>query len=300
MFSNVENIAELKQRLESKSIEELEDMLALDFDEDKEEVHADYIRTILEVIEEKEPLQEEARKAATNAAWQEFKDAYTTHQNTKQSGTERELSNDVPQTNHHLSNLVPSKSPMPKTRRVYSVLCKGLAAAVLIAMLCSMAFGWEFWEELVNWSFDTLQLESKRSEGDFPETTAFKMLDVAVSDLTSVDIIPLYAPEGTRANGNLRTTSRVGRTVISMEFVYDERNFTIQVIIHEDATNASLSYQKNQQDIIEEEYVVNGIPHYIFSNTKGNSVVWMNEGVEVLIQGELTIDELQKMIDSIY
>ena len=62
---------ELRSLLAGKTTEELEELLALDFAEDNAKPDADYISTILEVIEERENNTEERNKE-TLAAWNEF------------------------------------------------------------------------------------------------------------------------------------------------------------------------------------------------------------------------------------
>ena len=43
-----------------------------------------------------------------------------------------------------------------------------------------------------------------------------------------------------------------------------------------------------------------GITHYIMGNTETLSAMWINGNVEGCLQGELTLEELRQMIDSIY
>ena len=61
----------LRSLLAGKTTEELEELLALDFAEDKAKPDAEYISIILEVIEERENNTEERNKE-TLAAWNEF------------------------------------------------------------------------------------------------------------------------------------------------------------------------------------------------------------------------------------
>ena len=47
-------------------------------------------------------------------------------------------------------------------------------------------------------------------------------------------------------------------------------------------------------------YEVNGVAHYLMSNNETRMATWTNANVEVLIQGDLEFEDLEKMIDSIY
>ena len=48
------------------------------------------------------------------------------------------------------------------------------------------------------------------------------------------------------------------------------------------------------------EYSAGNIMHYLMNNNEIYSVTWVNENAEVLIQGNLSIADLEKMVDSIY
>lgn len=57
-------------------------------------------------------------------------------------------------------------------------------------------------------------------------------------------------------------------------------------------------YQKDANQL--ETYNVNGISHYIMKNNETHSVAWTNGNIEGHIQGLLSVDDLKKMVDSIY
>ena len=49
-----------------------------------------------------------------------------------------------------------------------------------------------------------------------------------------------------------------------------------------------------------EPYYVNHVPHYIMENMGRRTAAWQNGNTENAIQGDLTVEELKQMIDSIY
>ena len=57
-------------------------------------------------------------------------------------------------------------------------------------------------------------------------------------------------------------------------------------------------YQKDDKTV--QEYKSGGVTHYIMDNNGNTSVMWTNECVEGHIQGTLSLDAVEKMIDSIY
>ena len=54
-----------------------------------------------------------------------------------------------------------------------------------------------------------------------------------------------------------------------------------------------------QSDGLVEEYVAAGVTYYLFENNKQVHAVWIVDSYECYIAGEVTIDELKMMIDSI-
>jgi hypothetical protein len=54
-----------------------------------------------------------------------------------------------------------------------------------------------------------------------------------------------------------------------------------------------------QSDGLVEEYVVSGITYYIFADINVVKAVWINDSYECDIMGNVTIEELKMMIDSI-
>ena len=54
-----------------------------------------------------------------------------------------------------------------------------------------------------------------------------------------------------------------------------------------------------QSEGLVEEYIVSGITYYIFENNKQVQAAWTVDSYECNISGNVTIDELKQMIDSI-
>ena len=77
------------------------------------------------------------------------------------------------------------------------------------------------------------------------------------------------------------------------------RKFSILITVHNTPPDAYIgTYQKDAT--IKEEYLAGGICHYIVANNEHVSTMWVNGCVEGYIQGDLTVEELRQMIDSIY
>lgn len=82
-------------------------------------------------------------------------------------------------------------------------------------------------------------------------------------------------------------------------FSSGQGTFTIRYQIYDTIPETYVGiYQKDANQL--ETYNVNGISHYIMKNNETHSVAWTNGNIEGHIQGLLSVDDLKKMVDSIY
>ena len=277
----------LRSLLAGKTIEELEELLALDFTEEKTEVDADYISAILEVIEERE---QDKEITDTETAWEEFQEYYKLSKEEKLEAGRTES----PNLDHHHKT-----EQCQKPRKTFKLIRNAAVAAVLVSLLCSTAMGWNLFQIIAEWTEETFQFLTRQGQNELPEVEALVHLQQAVADYTDIPCVPQRAPERTQEKGNLWINEQSSRCSIGMGFTADGRMFTIYVFIHDSFPDSySSMYQKDVT--IHEEYVVNGISHYLTRNNDSLSAMWTNQNIEGHIQGELTLEEMKQMIDSIY
>lgn len=281
---------ELRSLLAGKTTEELEELLALDFAEDNAKPDADYISTILEVIEERENNTEERNKE-TLAAWNEF-------QVYRKEAESQEL-----------LEAGKSEEPTPDHRRIIEYRQKsrkrgsawrmGIVAAVLAVLLCNTAFGWNLFQAIAEWTVETFYFITGREIAEVQTSDAFSHLHNSVGLYTDVHCVPQCAPAGTQELGTLNVNERNNHYSIAMGYTTGDSTFTIQIIVYKEVPDSYYGvYQKDAS--IQEEYVAGGIKHYIAGNIENLSCAWTNGNVEGHIQGNLTIDEMKQMINSIY
>jgi len=280
----------LRSLLAGKTTEELEELIALDFAEDNANLDADYISTILEVIEERENNTEERNKE-TLAAWDEFR-AY------REEAESREVleAGKSEEPTHDHRRIIEYRQKPRKRSSAWRVIAVSAAAIIL---LCSTAFAFNLWQVIVEWTAETFYFLTGQERTTMFDTEDFERLRTHVSELTDLPVVPRCAPEGTHEFGSLNVHERDGRCSIGMGYTTGDKSFTIQIIIYKDIPDDYCGvYQKDAS--IQEEYVVGGIKHYIAGNLKNLSCAWTNGNVEGHIQGNLTIDEMKQMINSIY
>ena len=281
---------ELRSMLAGKSTAELEELLALEAtDLDDAEPNADFISTILEVISERESTQDQDSEM-TEKAWEEFQEYYSLR---KQEETETDTKEEAP---HDHRRKTEHRQRSPKRSRVFRYV---IVAAVLISLLGSTALGWNFFRAMADWTEETFYFLTGQERPTRETDDVFRQQRLSVKKKTDIAAVPIWSPEGTERNGLPKETGRTDRYIVQSSYTIGEREFTVRIIIHDTPPEAyDVTYQKDATT--EEEYFSGGIYHYIVGNNKTLSAMWVNGYVEGHIQGELTLEEMRQMIDSIY
>lgn len=279
---------QLRSMLAGKSTAELEELLDLEAANlDAAEPNADFIATVLEVMAERESTQDEEM---TEQAWEDFQEYYSLR---KQEETETDNDEEAPR-DHHCKTEYRQRSP-----KLIRVIRIGIVAAVLVVLLCGTAFGWNFFQAVADWTEETFHFLTGQEWRSHPEEDVFRQQRLSIKKKTDIASLPSWAPEGAMANGAPKETGRTDRSSVFASYTIENREFTVLITIHDTPPETyDVTYQKNAT--IEEEYLAGGITHYIMGNTETLSAMWLNGCVEGHIQGELTVEELRQMIDSIY
>ena len=277
---------QLRSMLAGKSTAELEELLALEAaDLDAAEPNADFIATALEVMAERESAQD---KELTEQAWKDFQEYYSLR---KQEETDK-----VEEAPHDHRRKTEHRQRSPKIARVIRI---GVVAAVLTVLLGSTVFGWNFFRAVADWTEETFHFLTGQKVRAPEEEDVFRPQRLSVKKKTEVSAIPSWSPVGTKTNGVPKETIRTNRFVVHASYLVGTREFTVRITIHDTPPETYIgTYQKDAT--IEEEYSAGGICHYIVGNNETISAMWVNGCVEGYIQGELTLEELRQMIDSIY
>ena len=288
----------LRSVLAGKSTEELEELLALSFSmEDGAETDEAYITTIMEVIREREEKEadQEKRQAEVDAAWREF----------QEYRAERDREKAEADGMADASGKFPGEPSRPQEKVLTAkkpgrVLRSCAAAAAVIVLLCgtAYAFGWNIFQALADWTAETFQFLTG-TEPEMADYGVFENLYRSVSAETDVSAVPRWAPEGTKEVEQPRTSIRSDKTRIVGEYLVEDREFTVRITIYNEIPEIyDTIYQKNDGSAY--PYEAGGITHYIVENVDNVSAMWTNGYIEGHIQGDISVRELQLMIDSIY
>ena len=190
----------------------------------------------------------------------------------------------------------------PNTRRWMSGLVAAAAVVVLIfgMSVTANAFGFDIWEIVVKWTQETFHFGSgtEMSESEEPvgeNLNSFAGLQDALDNYEIVlPLVPSWIPAGYE-----ETDINIDDTPMRRQFVakYQSGEQSIRIRIADYYDSAPT--QIEQSGTLIEEYVVDGIEYYIFSNHDQLRAVWINENYECYIMGPISVSEMKEMIDSI-
>ena len=192
----------------------------------------------------------------------------------------------------------PVKAKNPWIRRMIA------AAAVLVLLvsvpLTAKALDWEdICTAVVQWAKETFSFViggQRDVEGPNAENTRqYQSLQDALEQAgLPFDMVPTWIPEGYVLDRIDIDRTPVCRNYTAL-YVKGEQIYNICVLLH---------VKSNPQKMEANENIIDTIPtdnnvYYIVSNNDKIKAVWMQDSFECSISGDLTVDEIKEMINSI-
>ena len=179
---------------------------------------------------------------------------------------------------------------------VVAVVCVALTTAAVSAK----AFAPELWDKVACWTKEFFRFENLAdgTEGLNPDKKVAVELrslqDTLNKSKFGENIVPTWLPEGyTCADISVVTTPKEQSIFAKYESDSDHLIIQIRKLI------GSKPYQVEKNDTLIEIYNADGVDYYIFSNNGSLQTAWIIGECECYISGNLTIQEMKKIIDSI-
>ena len=268
-------------KYDTMETEELEEILRLDAEApDGEESDTELILYVMEVLARR---RNNANSTGNNAqkAWDSFQQSYMP----------KECLGYTPAKKHkHVAT--------PWLRRLIA------AAAVIALVVCipltANAFSWEeVWEIFARWAKETFSFVSGEDSEISEPSPEFKEEFSSIKELLeycdrNADVVPTWIPDGyvlERIEQDITPTQEIYRAY----YVNGDKvlRIRVQTYLATDMYNTEI-----EEDVLE-VYTVSGIEYYIFMNVDQLRARWIIESYECNISGDLSLDEIKEMIDSI-
>lgn len=195
----------------------------------------------------------------------------------------------------------------PKVIRFPNRMLKTVAAVLAVVIMFAVgtsitakAFHVDIWSRFANWTKEIFQFtdqpqgtEPKNPEKEY--NAELKSLQDALNDEGVKDnLVPTWMPEGYK-NKDLKVLRTPRALNINASYEYNDERLIIKIT----QTIGVQAPQVEKNDDLLEVYTVDGVEYYIFSNTETLQAAWSIEEFECIIIGEISLEEMEKMIDSV-
>lgn len=271
-------------RIDAASTEELEEILRLDAENHTgDNSNIDTILYILEVLEKRK--EKEYTGPSPEEAFKSFLNDYLPCEDDTEFN---ELAADFP------PKVV--KMPVRRWKRALTAVAAALAI-VFLGTISANAFGYNVWEAIVSWTQETFRFTDGTDVDD--PTPKDKLEYTSLQELLlekgiTTPLAPTWIPERFELT-EIRFEELPMQYLFFATYSNGERSIKIQIANYDVCDSENIE----QSEDYYKEYPSNGMIYHIFQNYNQFRAVWVRNGFECYISGDLTVDELEEMIDSI-
>ena len=257
----------------------------------------DEMEQILAVLRKKAPF---THLHTNEEMWEEFKathaDDFAALGIRKDTETE-EVVEQKPEADETVirSEPVPVRKPR---RQIRGLLRVGLIAAALIVLLAGVtvaasAMGYNLWGWIPKWTDEDVRFVAETPLQDPGEDDAHGIPTVLESLGITEPLYPTWLPEDMA-----RVETKMMEKPLFLHEKYQSENRRIIITISPTTDLGTIVYQKENES--PEEYISGNTLHYLFENTNEIIAIWQTENYTTVIAGNISIDEMKKVIDSVY
>ncbi len=271
--NQIRGIDDLSQ-YDAMTTEELEEILRLDAQAPEEqESDTETILYIMEVLAKRNKNNSHTGKTALEA-YESFKQHY------------------MPETDN---NIVPIKTHRRMPRWVRRLTATAAVLAILlVGSVTAKAFGFNFWRTVIQWTQETFHFGDWGNSEPKSKLAYGSLQDALEQGEITTPLAPTRFPDGYQL-ADIKVEQTPFKKIYTAIYANGEKILTITI---RDYSNKSPVYVEQSEGLVE-DYEVFGIVYYIFADIDLLKAKWLNGSYECSISGDVTIEELKMMIDSI-
>jgi hypothetical protein len=190
-----------------------------------------------------------------------------------------------------------SESVEKRPRRKRGFLRVAMTAAAMIviivaATLTASAFGYDLWGWVPKWNSELLGFGEDSSKPN--DLHISSPIVVALEQLRITEqLFPQWIPEEFELEASVIQTDP-----IFFHEGYSNGDRYLSITIEPALSAQTYAYQK--EDSLPLEYISNNITHYIIFDIDQYTAIWQTDSYCVCIMGNITLDEMKQIINSIY
>ena len=264
-------------KYDAMTTEELEEILRLDAQAlEEQESDTEMILYVMEVLAARKRNNSHTGKTALEA-YESFKQNY------------------MPKVdNIETTRNVPAKTRIAFPRWLRSLTATAAVLAILVVgSVSAQALGLNIWEAVVKWTQETFHFGEWGSDTNVNLPYA-SLQEALEQGKVSVALAPTWIPDG-YVLADINVERKPLQIAYKAIYTNGERELRITVQDYLD----EIPVYVEQSDGLVEEYEVAEVTYYLLENNKRTQAVWIVDSFECSILGDLTIEELKLMIDSI-
>ena len=262
-------------RYDAMTTGELEEILRLDAQAPEgQESDTEKILYIMEVLAKRNKQNSHTGNTALEA-YESFKQHY------------------MPETDN---TIIPMKSHrrLPRWVRRLTATAAVLAILLIGSSVTARAFDFNLWKVVIQWTQETFHFGNWGSSNP-NNKLQFDSFQAALEEgNVPVNLVPTTVPDGYVLVDVTAERSPMKKTYTAI-YVNGKKELVITV---RDYLDQSPLYVE-QSDGLTEEYQVSGRTYYLLENNQQVQAVWIVDSYECYIFGNITIDELKTMLNSI-
>ena len=172
-------------------------------------------------------------------------------------------------------------------------------AVVFLSTLAVDAFGIDIWGTFAKWTKETFHFASgEQTEIDEPnpdnELPYASLQEALAHHDENYQMVPAWVPSGYTLDEIFIEDTPLQKTYIAY---YENGEKALKISVRSDSSSFP-EYIEKSDDFVA-IYKIHGMEFYLFSNLIQTRAVWTDGSYECYISGDLTIEELKMMIDSI-
>lgn len=264
---------------DSMATEALEQILRADAETPAEqESDIEQILYVMEVLARREKKNQQFGKTAQQS-WESFQQHYLPEQKIQKRNAKR-------------------PSGHPWLRRIAA--CIAVVILILCIPLSTRAFSFEkLWDVVAQWAKETFSFVSgdveQVSEPEVTDDIEYTSLqDLLKRNNRPYDMIPTWIPDGFALEKVEKIITPV-REIYMVFYKNGSKELTIRVQTHIPADVENIEIETEPLEIFE----MSGTEYYIFINSSQLQVIWLENSYECIISGDLSVDDVKTMVDSI-
>lgn len=299
-MSSLGNIDEKYSKYDSMSTAELNELLRRDFYASDPSENEDAVLYIMEVLAQREEMENNLGLTDDETAWKEFNEIYRPFE-------DEENARDIITASERADKTANTKGRKPgKKKYLRTALIAAVAAVLALAtVVTTTASNRSIWDVIAEWTKENFEFFNESSQyianeqPDVPseyETRPKGDLQ-AVLDTLDIDVplVPTWLPKGYE-HEDLYVDSREGMMIMSS--TYSDGDKLLSITVGSLSNGSSPIFEKDESPV--EEYEAGGVTHYLMTNNGTPFAAWANGIYYVDISGDVTREELLSIIDSVY